>query len=132
MVVFSKLKQRGDTIVEVMAAIAIMGLALGAAFALSNRSFHTAQNTEERTEALALAQGQIEFLRNAGLNNTIGSLIAAYPNSTHPFCFIDGGANAGNAVAADNDYCTTYGPDNPPNPGALPYDISITYCDGSS
>src|SRR3990172_4662728 len=100
-----KLSSRGDTIVEVMLSITIMALALGGAYALSTRSFHTAQNTEERTEALALAEGQIEFLRNTGLRGNIGSLLATFPEG-RGFCFQD---SDGAAVAADTDYCQKYG-----------------------
>ena len=120
---FLKIGQAGDTIVEVMASIAIMALALGAAYSLSNRSFHTAQNTEERTGALAIAEGQIEFLRNAGLSGNTGSLLAKYPTGD-PFCFKD---SDGTDVVASDDYCTSYGAGN-----ASPYNISIEYCDGSS
>ena len=117
-----KFGQHGDTIVEVMVSITVMALALGAAYALSNRSFHTAQNTEERTEALAIAEGQIEFLRNAGLSGTIGNLIATYSGGGG-FCFND---SDGATADESDDYCVSYGPDD-----ASPYDIRISYCDGS-
>ena len=117
-----KFKPAGDTIIEVMAAISILGLALGAAYGLSNRSFQTALHTHDRVEALSLAQGQIEFLKDKGLKSTINNLIAKYPNG-EKFCFKD---NDGTDVPATNDYCVSYGPDN-----ASIYDISISYCDGS-
>jgi type II secretory pathway pseudopilin PulG len=126
MKLFTKKSPAGDTMVEVVVAISIMGLALGSAYALSNRSFHTAQSTQERTEALSLVEGQVEFLRNAGFNitgsNSIGAIIAFAASG--PFCFIDQGNNAGNYVSATNDYCEDYGPT---GTNSL-YDISVSYC----
>lgn len=118
-------RQAGDTIVEVLVAIAIMGLALGSAYALSNRSFRTAMHSKERTEALALAQGQVEFLRDTSLSDTIGSLLARYPSGTE-FCFKeDDGSDE--TVTTGDDYCDSYGPSN----NSL-YNISVVYCDGSA
>ncbi|MBI2007832.1 hypothetical protein HYU82_03195 [Candidatus Saccharibacteria bacterium] len=80
---FLKFRQAGDTIVEVMASITVLGLAMGAAYGLSNRSFNTAVHTHDRIEALSLAAGQIEFLKDRGLKNTIGTLPSGQ------FCFND-------------------------------------------
>ena len=118
--------QRGDTIVEVMAAIAIIGLALGSAYALSNRSFRTGQGTVERTQALALAQGQVEFLKNLGLSGEIDDLLATSNYGTGgKFCFRD---DTGAAVAAGSgSYCYPYGP-----PGSKTlFNIDISYCNGA-
>ncbi|MBI4033492.1 hypothetical protein HY379_00655 [Candidatus Saccharibacteria bacterium] len=117
-------RQTGDTIIEVMLAVTVMGVALAASYSLSNRSFHTAQNTQERTAALSLAQGQIEFLRDSYLSGTSGGLVTKY-NEGQPFCFND---SNGTDVSADGSpYCNNYGPSD--NKGL--YAVAITYCGGS-
>lgn len=112
-------KQAGDTIIEVMAAIAILGLAIGAAFSLSTRSFHSAVSTEEHTEALYLAQGQAEFLKNVGLNKSTAALLMNQNNGA--FCFDDSTGNA-SAAASTSGPCSSY-------KGSI-YNVSITYCSG--
>jgi hypothetical protein len=108
-----------------MAAITIIGLALATAYALSNRSFRTGQSTVERTQALALAQGQVEFLKNTGLNGEIDDLLATsnYGNGGK-FCFRD---DTGAVVAAGSgSYCYPYGPGN----NKTLYNIDVSYCSG--
>lgn len=108
-----KRPQIGDTIVEVMAAITIIGLALATAYALSNRSFRTGVSTVERTQALALAQGQVEFLKNLRLNDLLSK-----PVASGQFCFRGDTGEAVNASTSDS-YCSPYA-------GGL-YNITITY-----
>jgi hypothetical protein len=54
----------GDTIVEVLIAVAVVSLVLGAAFAVVNRTLHNAQQAREHTEALNLLQGQLERVKS--------------------------------------------------------------------
>ncbi|HEX5395388.1 MAG TPA: hypothetical protein VFW52_03510 [Candidatus Saccharimonadales bacterium] len=120
-----KRNQLGDTIVEVMAAITIIGLALGTAYALSNRSYKTGQSTVERSQALALAQGQVEFLKNLGLNGEIDNLLTTsnYGNGGK-FCFRD---DTGAVVSAGTgSYCYPYGQSD----NKSLYNIDISYCGG--
>ncbi len=58
-----KLGQRGDTIVEVLIAMVIVGLILGGAFVTVNKSLQSERSAQERGEALQLVQGQIESLQ---------------------------------------------------------------------
>lgn len=58
-------KQRGDTIIEVLFSVVIIGLALGAAFTLANRSLNIGRAAQERTEALKIAESRIELLKIA-------------------------------------------------------------------
>jgi prepilin-type N-terminal cleavage/methylation domain-containing protein len=78
-----KTLQRGDTIVEVMIAMAVLGLVLASAFAISNRSYATGINAQERNEALKVAESQVELLRIAS-TLTDESIIDADPSSL--FC----------------------------------------------
>lgn len=57
--------QRGDTIVEVLIAIAVVSLVLVTAYATSTRNINTLEDTQEHSEALQLAQTQIEYLHDA-------------------------------------------------------------------
>ncbi len=56
--------QRGDTIVEVLIAIAVASLILVAAYVATRQSLTTIQDTQEHSEALQLAQSQVEALRS--------------------------------------------------------------------
>lgn len=53
----------GDTLVEVILAIALMSLVLVAAFNIVGASYRTAMLSKERIEAVSLAQQQAERLR---------------------------------------------------------------------
>jgi prepilin-type N-terminal cleavage/methylation domain-containing protein len=64
------LHQRGDTIVEVLIAITIVGLILGGAYVTSHNSLSATQDAQEHANALQLAQGQIELLRSGALSNS--------------------------------------------------------------
>lgn len=58
--------QAGDTIVEVLVAIAVVAFMLTSAYVLSLRSTQSTQDAQERSQALKLVETQLEFLRNAG------------------------------------------------------------------
>ncbi len=55
--------QRGDTIVEVLIAIAIVSSVLGITYATMNRSLLLMRDNEERTAATKHAQSQIESIK---------------------------------------------------------------------
>lgn len=61
--------QRGDTIIEVLICIAIVAFAVGVAYGLSGRSLQQAIRARERTEALNLAQAQVEYLKKLSKEN---------------------------------------------------------------
>jgi prepilin-type N-terminal cleavage/methylation domain-containing protein len=56
--------QRGDTLVEVLIAITVVSMVLVAAYTTTTRNVNTMQDTQEHSEALQLAQTQIEYLHN--------------------------------------------------------------------
>lgn len=74
-------KQTGDTIVEVMLAIIVIGGTLGGAFAIANRSTKTTQANYERYQAQVIANNQAELLKqymkktvnHDSFNNTSGN-----------------------------------------------------------
>ncbi|MBI5906755.1 type II secretion system protein [Candidatus Saccharibacteria bacterium] len=62
---------RGDTIVEVLLSITIIGFVLGAAYLLTNRSLQAGIAAREHTEAVNYVQGQIERLKSAKESSTV-------------------------------------------------------------
>jgi prepilin-type N-terminal cleavage/methylation domain-containing protein len=57
--------QRGDTIVEVMIAIVVVSMVLVAAYVTTTHNINGLQDTQEHSQALQLAQTQLEHLHNA-------------------------------------------------------------------
>jgi type II secretory pathway pseudopilin PulG len=58
-----KMTSTGDTIVEVMVVLAILGLAISISFATANRSLLDTSQAEENSQATEYAETQIEDLR---------------------------------------------------------------------
>ncbi len=73
--------ERGDTLVEVMIAIAIISLILGGAYVTTNRSLQATRAAQERAVALKLAESQIERLKGLIATNP-----SAVQTATNPFC----------------------------------------------
>lgn len=61
-----KYKQTGDTIVEVLIAVAIVSLILAISYSIANHNVRVVQDAQEHSQALQLAQRQLEFLRVQG------------------------------------------------------------------
>jgi prepilin-type N-terminal cleavage/methylation domain-containing protein len=81
----SSFKQAGDTIIEVIIAIAVISTILSGAFLVTTHSTRAVRDSEEHAEALQYLQGQVELLRAAashtgGLPSTINV----------PFCLSSG------------------------------------------
>lgn len=66
--------EQGDTIVEVLICIAILGFVLAAAYTLTTRNATTAQKSQERARAVGVAETQIERLRSYFDNNPKATL----------------------------------------------------------
>lgn len=67
MLKFSRLRraaQRGDTIVEVLVVLAVLGLSISVSYATANRSLLDARQAQENSQASSLAEAQIEALRS--------------------------------------------------------------------
>ena len=74
--------QRGDTIVEVLIACAVVGMVLVSSFAVVNRTLNNARQSQEHEEALKLAESQLEMLK--GLTSSTYSNV--YTNVSYQFC----------------------------------------------
>ncbi len=59
-----RLSPKGDTIVEVLIALAVLGVVMTAGYAISTRSLSSVRAAQERSEALKIAESQLELLRN--------------------------------------------------------------------
>lgn len=66
------LVSRGDTIVEVMVVLAVLGLALSISYATASRSLKNTRQAQENSEASSLAQSQIEALRSMASPGNVG------------------------------------------------------------
>ncbi len=59
-----KLNNRGDTLVEVMIAVAILALILASSYAVTGQAARLGQAAKERTQAVAYAQQQAEIIES--------------------------------------------------------------------
>ncbi len=84
-----RLRQTGDTIIEVMIAIAILSAMLGGAFAISNRSQKAAVANHERYQAQLYINEQAELLRKASATDRDALISKAAANQT--FCMTSAG-----------------------------------------
>ena len=115
--------EHGDTIVEVMIVLAILGLAIGISFATANRSLNATTQAQQASQATTVLQAQIEDLRS--LAGYTGNDATENIYTTSPYCLV---ANDGSVVVTPV----------PAAPAANPcanlqniYTVSISY-DGSS
>ncbi len=79
-----KLNRAGDTIVEVMVVLAILGMAIGISYATATSSLLANRSAQENSEATLLVQSQIEQLRNFV---SIDSGFFNNQSGTVSFCF---------------------------------------------
>lgn len=99
---FLQSDQRGDTIVEVLIALAVISSVLAGAFFVTNHSSQNVRDTEEHAQALQLLQGQIEQLR--GQATLPGARDGNFPVV---FCYDSSGTLQKPASSADYTKCTT-------------------------
>lgn len=84
-------EQAGDTIVEVLIAIAVVSAVLGSAYVVVNRTLDNALQAQEHTEALKVAEAQLEQLKAATAANASSDV---FDTSNRVHCF----DSAGNLV----------------------------------
>lgn len=83
-------RNRGDTIVEALLALAIAAFAIGIAYATANRSLQQAITARERNQALNLIQNQITDLRiRYGTDTANFSTNFGFGGSNDHFCLND-------------------------------------------
>jgi len=74
------IQEVGDTIVEVLIAIAVLSLILTAAFITANNSMKATRDAEEHGQAQALVTGQLEKVKQLATANPTGVFVS------FPFC----------------------------------------------
>ncbi len=84
---FFRHTERGDTIIEVLIAMTVIGLVLAASFGIANRAALTGRSAQDRTEALKLAESQLELLKGhlgqTGFNGPAFSSFCIDPNAAN-------------------------------------------------
>lgn len=98
-ITFWRLKERGDTIVEVLVAIGVTSLILGGAFVITNRSLQGTRQASERQNALKLVESQLEWIKSLSASDA-----PALFSAPMPACITSTGAivTDGNAVCFVN------------------------------
>lgn len=96
--------EQGDTIVEVLIAVAVVSSVLAISYSIMNRNLQIMRDNQERTEASKIAQAQLERLKNAKNNN-----ITLPTGQTAPIFCMDSGVVEGFANNAGH---TNIGSDN--------------------
>ncbi|MCA9342582.1 hypothetical protein KC950_01020 [Candidatus Saccharibacteria bacterium] len=108
---------RGDTIVEVMIALAVLGFIIVGAYSIASRSLNATRIAQERGEATKIAEGQLEAIRDyfrtdrtkdeikhdgyLGIANNDTATEFSLPASESGFCVVytpgpSGGVNSSN------------------------------------
>ena len=91
------LNQRGDTIIEVLLAMVVVGMTLGLGFNIVQRAQQAGQLARERSHALSMAESQLELLK---ANLKTPPVDSAYKSATD-YCILSTGL-----VKSDLSSCT--------------------------
>lgn len=78
---FKKLNSAGDTIIEVLIVLAVLGLAFATASATASKGLTQSRNAEEHSQALGVISSQLELLRSA-----VSKQADVFSFNGRPFC----------------------------------------------
>jgi type II secretory pathway pseudopilin PulG len=95
---------KGDTIIEVLVCLAILGFVMTLAYTISTKSLQTIRRAQERVEALKIAEGQVELLKDMQKNRTTDFINAADRDIGQPFCLNNAGTVIPFNVPADHSW----------------------------
>jgi len=79
---------RGDTIVEVLIAIAIAAFAIGITYATAQRGLHQSVTAKEHNEALNIIENQVSNIKLRFQNSDVSSFNSNFASAKH-FCLDD-------------------------------------------
>lgn len=103
-----KIKNNGDTIVEVLIAVAVLMVVITGGYSIATRSLNGARISQERSEATMIAQGQLEAVYQRV--SQAGNLVTL-ANGTIPGNLALRGSFIGVATSADKATFTGVDPD---------------------
>lgn len=87
MIGWRNLDQAGDTIIEVLIAMAVVSLVLGGAYATADTSLQNTQQAQERSEALKVVEMETEILNTASqLKSTDPGYVDVFNSLSPIFC----------------------------------------------
>jgi prepilin-type N-terminal cleavage/methylation domain-containing protein len=88
-----RLNQRGDTLVEVLICMAVVGAVLSGAYVSASRSLRIGRQAQERTEAIKLAEQQLEGIRltASGSDTAAKNIMFNISPTRMPFCVVTTG-----------------------------------------
>jgi type II secretory pathway pseudopilin PulG len=122
--------QRGDTIVEVMICIGVVGAVLAGAFVVSNMSQIGVRDAQERAEASKIVEGQLELLRS---NTKLQGGTVFSPTTTGSFCMgRDARPKPNPSATAYASVCQFNNGGNQASGGEIAYKVAITHEDTTS
>ncbi|HSX43710.1 MAG TPA: type II secretion system protein [Candidatus Saccharimonadales bacterium] len=101
-----KMSQNGDTIVEVLICMAIVSFSLGISYGITRRSLAQVRVGEERSQALKIAQQQLERLKQYIIANPSVNYPLATASAGTPRCVL----NVSNVLTLQNTGGTTTDP----------------------
>lgn len=86
-----RLSHAGDTLVEVLLAIAVLSGIMGITYAIANRAQRNTQLSQQRAEATGVAQTQVERLRAIRDSSTVTrdnfpNFFSSFTGAANPFC----------------------------------------------
>ncbi len=133
-----RLNNNGDTIVEVMIAVALIGIAISGGYIAANRSTAAIRQAQDYQIANTIAQSQIENLNNSKISDISSSLLNSgfcYPmNSSSPVSSTGTNSSCnpyGNTATYPQGYnvsiVSTNSPTNPPTNGLYTFSLVITW-----
>jgi type II secretory pathway pseudopilin PulG len=93
---------RGDTIVEVLIAMAVASAILGSSFLVVNRTLKNSRQAQEHSEVLKIAQSQLEQLKAYAGDPTHAAALNSVLSTNKPFCMVDGSPVNFSAAAISN------------------------------
>lgn len=97
----NKLNQAGDTIVEVLLAVVVVGLAIALGYGVASRSLKANRQAQERTEALKQVESQVERLKKRAVTDKAGVGIFKSEFQSEAFCLADLASGVNEPVGMD-------------------------------
>jgi len=103
-----KLNQRGDTLVEVMIAVAVLSAILASSYTLSSYAARLGRSSKEHTQAVAYAQQQAEIIQSYAIRDWEGLVDILPVNNTDSHFNSDWEVRSGSLTYSPNEVAANY------------------------